>query len=158
MPNFANKKLRERENWQRSTGTVPRNGEMVWTKIMRKLSWSAPQLTTGLWAPLLRREYRGCQGMVPSASQSQIIAMWILPHTFPALEPTVCHFRMHLLSTKDCSNMVSLIIQGQISCREEKTVDPRVQILGWWHGTHPFGERLGFCSASKGEPWWVSGE
>lgn len=29
MPSFASKKLRERENSQRNTGTVPRNGEMV---------------------------------------------------------------------------------------------------------------------------------
>lgn len=130
---------------------------MVWIKTMRKLSWSAPRLTTGLWAPLLRREYWGGQGMVSSASQSHTIAIQMLPHTFSSLEPTSSHFRRHLPPTQDCSNMASFITQGQVSCREEKTVDPGVQILGWWHGTHPFGERLGFCFASKGESWceWV---
>lgn len=66
---------------------------MAWIKTMRKLSWSAPQLTTGLWAPLLRREYHGGQGIVSSASQSHTffltLSLLLSPHQ--AISKGICH-------------------------------------------------------------------
>lgn len=66
---------------------------MEWIKTMRKLSWSAPRLTTGLWAPLLRREYHGGQGMVSSAPPSHIffltLSLLLSPHQ--AISKGTCH-------------------------------------------------------------------